>query len=161
MHVVLKHGKLQFVSYFRKTVHSNNMHLFFFSKMVSLQFYTGFSAICGTFEKQGPFWVVWEVEMEPRVLFIKDQKGAHFGKVGALSASVQSATECQMRVNDVICAMSSSGTMQSAMSVLLEKTVSVIFLLPVPLGCLFFFDSEEFLSTAPQRTQKYLYTLGI
>ena len=38
-----------------------------------------------------------------------------------LSVSGEGAMECQMRVSDVFCAVSLSGTMRSAISVLLEK----------------------------------------
>ena len=53
-----------------------------------------------------------------------------------LSVSVASAVECQMRDSDVFCAVSLSGTMRSALSVLLEQTTSVIFLMPAPWGAI-------------------------
>ena len=52
-----------------------------------------------------------------------------------LPVSVESAMECQMRVNDVFCAVSLSDTMRSAICVLLEKNASVIFLMLMPWGC--------------------------
>ena len=42
--------------------------------------------------------------------------------------------ECRMRVHGVFCGVSLGGTMRSAISVLLEKPASVIFLMPMPLG---------------------------
>ena len=53
--------------------------------------------------------------------------GDHLGLVGVwlvsevLSATVESAMECQMRVDDVFCAVSVSDTMRSALSVILER----------------------------------------
>ena len=40
------------------------------------------------------------------------------------SVSVESTLECQMRVNDMFCAVSLSGTMWSAAPELLEKTAA-------------------------------------
>ena len=56
----------------------------------------------------------------------------HFGWEHVLFVSVDRAMGCQMRVNDVFCAVSLTGTMWSAISVLLEKSASGIFLLPIP-----------------------------
>ena len=47
--------------------------------------------------------------------------GGDLGEAGVLTVSGDGAMECQMRVNDVFCAVSFSGTMRSAVSVLLEK----------------------------------------
>ena len=47
--------------------------------------------------------------------------------------SVEGATECQMRVNSALCAVSSSGTMRSAISVLLERSGNAI-LVPADLS---------------------------
>ena len=63
------------------------------------------------------------------------------------SVSVESAMECQIRVHDVFFAVSLSGTMRSAISVLLEENASVIFLMLMPLGCQLP-DREKFLCGA-------------
>ena len=54
-----------------------------------------------------------------------------------LSVSVWSVVVCQMRVGDVLCAVSLGGTMRSAVCELLAKTASVIFLLPKPWAAIF------------------------
>ena len=78
----------------------------------------------------GAYLRVWEVKMALQALL--RIRNAHFA-VGrcclcvVLPVSVEDAMNCQMRVNDVFCAVSLSGTMRSAISVLLERSGNASF----------------------------------
>ena len=80
--------------------------------------------------------------------------------------SVESAMECTMRVDDVLYAVSSSGTMRSAMSVLLENqhcgkaNAVAIFLLPRPWAIVVQLR-RIYLCGAHHKARKMLFTLSM
>ena len=108
----------EFASCPRKVVHRKNASIF---QNGHPHCYTVASTICGTVVKQNgprdPFSVFWEVEVG--LEHIEDW-GAHFVRESVLSVSVmlsvslESAMQYRMRVDDVLCGVSLSGTMQSA-----------------------------------------------
>ena len=92
-----------------------------------------FSTICGTFKKRatGSFLDFGEANMGPGAhLRIT---GIHFGRIRDVCVYILYHEVSNDVLNDVLCAVSLSGTMRSAMSVLLEKN----FLLPMPAVAIF------------------------